>query len=143
MSVMRESWVSFFSLKTLFIAVMVSALAVNCFYLGIQMIVLYHKRDVIKHEPGTQFADMKSYLRDVPHLGYLTNKNMNPDESTQEFLQAQYMLAPSILHLNDTTRDVNILDYTHPVFYGYVMQTLHSDKVYLNPYGKLLARIKE
>ncbi len=111
----------------------------TCFLLLANYMVKSRLRGIPVIEPGTQFVHFKPYLTDVRELGYLTNKDMSEEKNDGFFLQAQYMLAPTVLRLNETEHSLIILDYTKPVYAWFTMKSMRASPKYSSEYGPVLA----
>jgi hypothetical protein len=51
---------------------------------------------------GFKFMGLEGIFRDIPYAGYYTDKDLSLKQNAAEFGQAQYVLAPTILDLNNT-----------------------------------------
>lgn len=61
---------------------------------------------------GLQFSPVKDIIRPFPdRIGYLTDKDLSEILPGMQFAQAQYVLAPAILDLNNTDHRYLLLDY--------------------------------
>ena len=90
-------------------------------------------------EPGYEFEDFKDKIKGEKIIGFLTNRDTSAEKNDQEFLLAQYMLAPVILDLNNPQHKLLILDYTSPIFLGYKLKELSAVRLYDNSFNKVLA----
>lgn len=117
--------------------------AVTSFFLFANYMVKSRMRGIPVIEPGTQFVQFKPYLTDVRELGYLTNKDMSEEKNDGFFLQAQYMLAPTVLRLNDTEHKMLILDYSKPVYAWFTMKSMRAAPKFSSEYGPVLAEQTE
>ncbi len=66
------------------------------------------------HSLAEQFAGLKQFFAGVPRAGYLTDKNPENPVVIAQFEQAQYILAPTILELNNASLPVVICDFADP-----------------------------
>ena len=66
------------------------------------------------HGLTEQFTGLKRAFAHVPRAGYYTDKNMEHPLAIAEFEQAQYVLAPTVLELNNTSLPLTIFDCTRP-----------------------------
>jgi len=64
---------------------------------------------------GAKFFGISSILRSESHVGYLTDKDLDDRIAAMQFSQAQLILAPTILDLNNSDHKFAIYDYTNPV----------------------------
>lgn len=88
-------------------------------------------------EPGAQFQGIQERMPQVPIAGYVSDQDMSPEYNTGAFLQAQYMLAPTVLD-PENIHQINILDFKNP---DALKQALIQHKItplFINPYGKTL-----
>lgn len=123
--------------------VTVYMIGMTCFYLLANYKVKSRDKDVKIIEPGTQFEPFIAKLEGITQVGYLTNKDMSEEKNDGTFLQAQYMLAPTILKLNEEHPKLNVLDYTSPVYTVFTLRSLRSAPIASSPYGQVLAERKE
>ena len=91
-------------------------------------------------EPGYEFADFRNKLSGVKRVGFLTNKDMSSEKNDGQFLAAQYILAPIILDLDNTSAQFVIMDSTSLIPSFDFMRKLHIEPIHINEYGKVLAR---
>ncbi len=66
------------------------------------------------HDLAAQFAGLQPLFAHIPLAGYYTDKDMALPLSIAQFEQAQYMLAPTVLELNNTSLPLVIFDCTTP-----------------------------
>lgn len=90
-------------------------------------------------EPGYQFEDIRKILKQEKIVGYLTDRNISPEKNDQEFLLAQYMLAPTIVEVNNHSYQFLILDYTNPSAVINKLKEIKAKPIYKNMYNKVLA----
>ncbi len=64
---------------------------------------------------GAKFFGISPALRKEAYVGYVTDKDLDDRIAAMQFSQAQLVLAPTILDLNNTTHKFSIYDYTSPV----------------------------
>ena len=91
-------------------------------------------------EPGTEYNDFKSVLAEIPRIGFLTDKDMSPERNDGQFLAAQYILAPTILDLNNPNYTYVLLDCTNLLETQELIHRYDLQIVYMNKYGKTLTR---
>ena len=92
--------------------------------------------------PGQEFADLAEYLKGVKTAGFLTDKDMSPERNDGQFLAAQYTLAPVVLDLNNPDHELVILDCISIPSAFDLMELTHRVPLFINPYGKILAKRK-
>jgi len=66
------------------------------------------------HSLGFQFMGLENVFKGVHTVGYYTDKDMNNSIAVAQFEQAQYMLVPTVLDLNNTQYHWVIFDCTSP-----------------------------
>lgn len=97
-----------------------------------------------KHLPyiflGDRFRGLNNFLNQAPMIGYYTDKNLDDNRSARQFAQAQLMLAPTILDLNNTAHEYIIFDCTSPKVAIQKIQELKAQALKANQYGIILAR---
>ena len=71
-----------------------------------------HQRPL--HSLGYQFIGLENVFKNIRTVGYYTDKNLNNPLAIAQFEQAQYMLVPTVLDLNDTQYHWVIFDCTSP-----------------------------
>ncbi|MFH1359656.1 MAG: hypothetical protein ABIJ41_01290 [Candidatus Omnitrophota bacterium] len=90
--------------------------------------------------PGFQFSGLKDDLRDVPYVGYFTDKDLDVPLYAAQFQQAQLILAPTVLDLNNTGHEYIIFDCTTPQIAFRKMKELHVQPLKINPLGAVLGQ---
>lgn len=96
------------------------------------------KRNPVQ-EPGAEFALFRPYLKETREVGFLTNKDLREEKNYENFLRAQYRLAPVVLNLNEIHPEFNILDYTKPVWAIYTLKSLRAEPLASTPGQQVLA----
>jgi len=129
-----------FRVKTLVTILTILLICSNIFFLLANFMVKYKQKDIKIIEPGTQFTRFIRKLEGVVEVGYLTNKDTSEESNDGEFLQAQYMLAPVVLKLNEPDNQFNILDYGTPLYTVMKLKSLNAKTVATSPYGKVLVK---
>ena len=66
------------------------------------------------HSLAEQFMPLQKVFANVPRAGYYTDKNMDIPLAVAQFEQAQFVLAPTVLELNNTNLPLVIFDCTSP-----------------------------
>ena len=59
---------------------------------------------------GNKFLGLKEILKNPKYLGYYTDNNLDENKAAMQFAQAQYILAPIILDLNNTDHPFVLFD---------------------------------
>ena len=62
--------------------------------------------------PGHQLLGLSSFLENSQYIGYYTDKNLSNNLNARQVAQAQYILAPIILDLNNIHHRYVLLDCT-------------------------------
>jgi len=137
---MKISLKNFFKLKNIIISISLILLVRSSFYLFVYtMSQVMHRHDEML-EPGSQFADFKKYLKGQKSIGFLTDKDMSPENNDGFFSQTQYILAPIVVNLNNPKNEFNILDYSEMNYIIYSIRALNSVRLTSNEYGQALIR---
>jgi hypothetical protein len=89
---------------------------------------------------GIKFAGLNEILKDARHIGYLTSKDLNDYFTALQFAQAQYVLAPIILELNNPNHEYILLNYENPLMAINRAKAIGARPVKINPFGIVLAR---
>ena len=126
------------NLKAIILCVTIAVIGLNLVYVTINVLSKL-QNPVFYLEPGAQFADFKDKIKGEKIVGYMTNRDSSPEKNDQEFLMAQYMLAPTVLDFNNSNHKFLILDYTSPIFLAYEIKNLNVRPVYDNKFDKVLA----
>ncbi len=132
-----------FPLPELCVFLACGLLAVQIFGIVKFLSVRGQTKSSFSHDVGAQFEDFKPLLQNVPVAGFITNKDMSSENNDGQFLMAQYALAPTVLALNQTQYQYNILDCTDKVSVLYGLEQTGSTPVMVNAYGKILAVKKQ
>ena len=71
------------------------------------------------HSLGYQFIGLADVFKNIHHVGYFTDKdlsvNSTDSQAIAQYEQAQYMLAPTVLDINQTQYHWVIFDCTNPL----------------------------
>ena len=89
---------------------------------------------------GIQFAGLEEVLKDVEHIGYYTDKNMENTRNAAQFAQAQYTLAPIIVDLNNTDHEFILFDCTDEPRALRKIKEINAVPLKKNQYGIILAQ---
>ncbi len=89
---------------------------------------------------GDRFRGLEGFIGNAPYLGYATDKNLDDNKSAMQFAQAQLVLAPTILDLNNTGHEFIIFDYTTPQEAMKKIKELKLQALKANAYGIILVR---
>ena len=66
------------------------------------------------HSLSEQFVGLRKLFNQMPRAGYYTDKDLNLPLVIAQFEQAQYMLAPTLLEINNTSLPLVIFDCSSP-----------------------------
>ncbi len=113
---LMSSWEKLFQwLKLLFILALGIVTGVNLSHSIKTIIETKNKRDA---HPfvfiGDKFLGLDKVLRNMKYVGYYTDKDLDVNQNAAEFAQAQYVLAPTILDLNNTNHPYIIFNCSTP-----------------------------
>jgi len=75
---------------------------------------LQDRTSIPLHSLGYQFMGLEKVFKDIRSVGYYTDKDLDQPLAIAQFEQAQYMLAPTVLELNNTRYHWMIFDCTSP-----------------------------
>lgn len=74
--------------------------------------VMTHPQGMPLHALSEQFTGLQGAFKNVPRAGYYSDKNMDIPVAIAQFEQAQFVLAPTVLELNNTNLPLIIFDCT-------------------------------
>jgi hypothetical protein len=89
---------------------------------------------------GYKFRGLNEILPGVKRLGYLTDKDMDARVNAMEFAQAEYILTPITLDLNNPDHEYLLLNYTTPSTALGKIKELHLTVWKQNQLGIILAK---
>ena len=102
-------------IKTIFFICLILVAAFNLLTAYAQAVLQLQDRKTIPlHSLGFQFMGLENVFKDIRTVGYYTDKNLDQPLAIAQFEQAQYMLAPTVLDLNNTKYRWVIIDCTNP-----------------------------
>jgi len=126
-------------LRLFFIALFGILIAINFFTISTKTIKQVKNLDKQFLEPGFEFAGLKKPLEGIPKAGYLSEKNQTAENQDGRFMMAQYMLAPTVLDLNNPNHQYLILDCSRPEAALYLLKETKAKPIAVTPFGKILA----
>ena len=104
-----------FSSHTLFLGLFSALLAFNVFSWTSQTVTRLNNPNLVGfHTLGFKFMGLEKIFPDQRTVGYYTDKNLDIPLAIAQFEQAQYMLSPTVLELNNTRHRFVIFDCTSP-----------------------------
>ena len=89
---------------------------------------------------GNKFLGLSSVLKDVKRIGYYTDKSLDVNQNAMQFAQAQYILAPIILDLNNTNYPFVLFDCSQRTVALEKIREAGLIPVKENQFGIILAR---
>lgn len=89
---------------------------------------------------GMKFLGLDETLKDMEWVGYYTDKNLDDRIAAMQFAQAQLVLAPRILDLNNTSHEFTIFDCSSPEAAWQKIRELGAQPLKQNQFGVILAR---
>ena len=125
----------------LFVAFMTALILLNSLDLLKETVII---REFKKSLPfrflGLKFAGLENTFRDIPYIGYYTDKDLNEKQNAAQFAQAQYILAPTILDLNNTDHEFILFDCTATDKALKKIREIHAAAIKKNDFGIILTR---
>lgn len=94
---------------------------------------------------GDRFAGLDRFIGQAPYVGYFTDKNLDdPNDSrpAMQFAQAQLVMAPTVLDLNNTSHEFIIFDCTSPQAAIKKISEIGASPLKANQFGIILAQRK-
>lgn len=88
---------------------------------------------------GAKFLGISHVLRSETRVGYMTDKDLDDRIAAMQFSQAQLILAPTILDLNNSGHKFSIYDYSNPVSALTEIKTAGLYPLAKNRFGLILA----
>ncbi len=89
---------------------------------------------------GDYFRGLNAFVGTSHYLGYYTDKNLDDNRNARQFAQAQLVLAPIILDLNNTSHEFIIFDCSSRVVAAKKIKEIGAVPLKANQYGIILAR---
>ncbi len=123
----------------LFLATASLLLAFNLFCSAKETVKMSQVRKRIAYTfLGDRFRGLRSFIGNAPYIGYATDKNLDDNRNAMQFAQAQLVLAPTILDLNNMSHEFVIFDYTTPQAAVKKIKELKLQALKANQYGIIL-----
>ncbi|MBF0523014.1 MAG: hypothetical protein HQL24_08180 [Candidatus Omnitrophica bacterium] len=91
---------------------------------------------------GYKFLGLQSVLKGEPIIGYYTDKNLDDPKNNKDFSQAQFVLAPIILDVNNMRHRYIILDCSNKDIALEKMNKLNASPVKVSSTGIILVERK-
>ena len=99
-----------FNKKTVLTALFVACAMVSLFQSVIRAVQQRTEPSVPLHSLTREFTGLTQAFAHIERAGYYSDKNMDFPLAIAQFEQAQYVLAPTVLELNNTSLPVVIFD---------------------------------
>ena len=91
------------------------------------------------HSLGDKFNGLETVLTNQRTVGYYTDKNMEEPLNVAQYEQAQYLLSPTVLDLNNTHYPFIIFDCSSPQIALNKIKELRLQPIKANNVGIILA----
>lgn len=88
---------------------------------------------------GDRFRGLETLIGKAPIAGYYTDKNLDDKVNAMQLAQAQLILTPIILDLNNTGHEFVIFDCTSPAAALKKIKDIGAQPLKANRYGIILA----
>ena len=133
------------SLKLFQKAVLVACLPVLLFSIlnlvhEINRILLIKRKFAPHQQMGVRFEGLEKDFKGTEIGGYYTDKDLDKDENARQFAQAQYLLAPTLLDINNTSVPLIIFDCSSDAVALKKIVEIGAVPVKKNGFGVILAR---
>ena len=89
---------------------------------------------------GNKFLGLNTVLKSMKYVGYYTDKNLDENKPALQFAQAQYILAPIILDLNNTHHPFVLFDCSSEEVALQKIKENGLTPIKRNQFGIILAR---
>ena len=90
---------------------------------------------------GYIFSGLEGIFKKMKYVSYYTDKSMDSAPYAAQFAQAQYVLAPAVLDLNNTGHEFILFDYIDEKKAFKKMKELKAIPLKRNKFGIILARV--
>ena len=88
---------------------------------------------------GHQFAGLDEFINGAQYLGYMTDQNMTNKQASKDFSHAQYLLAPTILDLNNIDHQYLLFVYKNEKAAWEKIKEIKAMPLRRNQHGLILA----
>ena len=127
--------------KNLFIVSLAAVVVFNIVTLTKELINIHKlKAFAASQFPGRIFSGLDKTLEGIKYAGYFTDKDINNIAQAKHFAQAQYVLAPVILDLNNTDHEYILFDCTSLKITFDKIKEIGAVPLKANQFGIILAR---
>ena len=130
-------------LHPFFIFVSLAALIIifNSFDLWTETLKIRTQRKQIPfYFSGFKFLGLEGIFRNVAYVGYYTDKDFSDKQNAAQFAEAQYILAPTILDLNNADHEFILFDCTTDAIALKMIKEIGAIPLKKNSYGIILAK---
>ena len=107
-------------------------------YYEIQRINIF-KQYFDHHLLGFQFDGLKEFVGDTPVMGYFTDLDIEDQKNLKLFSEAQFLLAPTILDLNNLTHRYTFFVCSNEKIAWLLIKKLNLMPLRRNRFGMILA----
>ena len=134
-----------FTTKGFFVVIAAGIILINACELSQSLIKIIAERNrSLFRFSGLKFSGLDGILQDAAYVGYYTDKNLSKDrDAAAQFSQAQYILAPAILDVNNTNHFFTLFDCTTEEMAFKKIKELGAIPIKKNKFGIILATHKE
>lgn len=128
--------------QILFVIALLGVTVLNILDLYKENRTIRQLRKVMPHQMvGREFAGLAQFTKGMRAIGYMTDEDVAKNDAAHKlFAHAQYMLAPSILDLNNLDHEFLLFVYSDEKQALEKIQTLNLQPLKRNPFGMILAR---
>ena len=97
---------------------------------------------VLSHQKiGYQFSGLEEFTSGIDRIGYYSDDNLELNEHAHKlFAHAQYVLAPTVLELDNMDHEFVLLVCSNPKSAGIKLKQLNALPLRANKFGMILAR---
>jgi len=134
---MKTSFLKYFHIFIICLALLFVLVNLVSGFFGVMAQIRREKALLV--EPGIQYSEFKEMLKGVRIAGFLTDGNEKPDNNDGQLMLAQYMLAPTILDLDNSNHRYNILSCSTPQAAVGILKIINAKPLGVNIYGKIIA----
>ncbi|MGE0267947.1 MAG: hypothetical protein AB7S78_05790 [Candidatus Omnitrophota bacterium] len=125
-----------------YVAALFGVTVMNLFVLGQESKRIRSFKKVMSHQTiGHQFAGLDEFTKGIRYIGYVTDEDITRDDAAHKlFAHAQYMLAPSILDLNNYRHEYLLFVCSDEIYAWKKIKQLDAEPLRRNKYGMILVR---
>lgn len=89
---------------------------------------------------GNKFLGLNDFFKGIQTIGYYTDKSLNDNQAAAQFAQAQYILTPLVLDLNNLGHEYTLFDCSTPEIALKKIKDSNLIPLKRNSYGIILAK---